>query len=309
MNPLSCAAAARLSLLRRAAPQRLPQRQTACPYSSSSSRVPLAFEHHKPPKDGRHHQDAPIIFMHGLFGSKKNNRSVSKVLARDLKRHVYTLDLRNHGDSPHAPKHDYLAMSGDVAGFIEQHGLKSTTLIGHSMGAKTAMTLALTEPSLIANLVSVDNAPVDAALGTDFAKYVHGMRKIDESDVTKQTEADKILQEYESEIGIRQFLLGNLHRPDGGKVLKYKVPLDILAKTLNGLGDFPFKDPGQVRFEKPALFVRGTHSKYVPDEVIPLIGQFFPRFSMVDIDAGHWVISEKPQLFLEAVIDFLSPKE
>lgn len=99
------------------------------------------------------------------------------------------------------------------------------------------------------------------------------------------------------EVPIRQFLLGNLARNSDG-VQKFRVPLGILAKSLDNLGDFPFKDPNQARFVKPALFVRGTKSRYVPDEAIPIIGQFFPRFQMVDIDAGHWVTSEKPQEFL-----------
>ncbi|KAI0852281.1 alpha/beta-hydrolase [Daldinia vernicosa] len=286
-------------------------------YSSSSAAhhtVPLAFDHHVPPKGGHDHKDSPIIFMHGLFGSKKNNRSVSKVLARDLKRHVYTVDLRNHGETPHAPRHDYLAMADDVAGFISDHNLRDPTLIGHSMGAKTAMALSLKEPSLIRDIVSVDNAPVDAILATSFARYIQGMRRIEEAGVTRQAEADKILQEYEPDLAIRQFLLGNLSRPpaeDGtaSPTLKFRVPLDVLARSLGHLGDFPFKDPSERRFEKPALFVRGSRSTYVPDEVVPLIGQFFPRFTMVDIDAGHWVISEKPEEFLRAVIEFLSPKE
>lgn len=82
------------------------------------------------------------------------------------------------------------------------------------------------------------------------------------------------------------------------------MPLPILAKALDYMGDFPFKDPREVRFAKPALFVRGTKSKYVPDEVIPLIGQFFPYFELVDIDAGHWLISENPEAFREG--EFLS---
>ncbi|KAI0379976.1 alpha/beta-hydrolase [Hypomontagnella monticulosa] len=293
-------------------PRSLPLRPIISrPYSSSAAhhRVPLAYDHHIPPKDGRHKQDAPIIFMHGLFGSKKNNRSVSKVLARDLKRHVYTVDLRNHGDSPHAPRHDYIAMADDVAGFIRDHDMQNPTLIGHSMGAKTAMTLGLTEPDLIADLVSVDNAPIDATLESSFARYIQGMRRIDEAGVTKQAEADKILAEYEEEVPIRQFLLGNLHRPADSATQKFRVPLATLAKSLGHLGDFPFKDPAQARFEKPALFVRGTRSRYVPDEVIPVIGQFFPRFTLVDIEAGHWVISEKPEEFIRAVIEFLTPKE
>jgi pimeloyl-ACP methyl ester carboxylesterase len=103
--------------------------------------------------------------------------------------------------------------------------------------------------------------------------------------------------------------------------------LRILASALDNLGDFPFKDPGEVRFEKPALFVRGTQSKYVPDEALPIIGKFFPRFQVADIDAGHWVISEQPEAFREGtashdsavdtallileavVVEFLKPEE
>lgn len=163
------------------------------------------------------------------------------------------------------------------------------------------MALALHEPDLVANLIAVDNAPVDARLASDFARYIQGMKKIDEAGVTRQSEADKILEPYEKSLTIRHFLLGNLHRPPNGdgKTQRFRVPLPILAKALDHMGDFPFKDPSEVRFVKPALFVRGTLSKYVPDEVIPIIGQFFPKFELVDIKAGHWVISENPKAFRE----------
>jgi pimeloyl-ACP methyl ester carboxylesterase len=100
---------------------------------------------------------------------------------------------------------------------------------------------------------------------------------------------------------IRAFLLGKLKRPQGSKHHKFAIPLGILSKALDNLGDFPFKDPGEVRFEKPALFVRGTQSKYVPDEVLPTIGKFFPRFEVADIESGHWVISEKPEEFRQGM--------
>ena len=96
---------------------------------------------------------------------------------------------------------------------------------------------------------------------------------------------------------VRQFLLGNLYRPKDGPYQKFRVPLDILGRSLDNLGDFPYKNPQEVRFEKPALFVRGTESTYVPDELLPLIGEFFPRFRLVDIEAGHWLISEQPEAF------------
>ncbi|KAI5461044.1 hypothetical protein BGZ63DRAFT_357001 [Mariannaea sp. PMI_226] len=263
----------------------------------SQSVRPLAYDLHEPAQPQTDKQNSPILFLHGLFGSKKNNRAMSKALARDLGRYVYALDLRNHGESPHNPRHDYVAMAEDVAVFIHDHGLTDTTLIGHSMGAKAAMALALRSPHLVSDLVAVDNAPVDAVLSNDFGGYIRGMKQIDQANVTRQKEADVILSEYEKSLAIRQFLLGNLHRPEGENTQKFRVPLDILARSLGNLGDFPYKDPNEVRFEKPALFVRGTKSKYVPDELIPLIGQFFPRFRLVDVDAGHWLISEQPDTF------------
>lgn len=165
------------------------------------------------------------------------------------------------------------------------------------------MTLALQSPDSIDNIVSVDNAPVDAALLSSFGKYVQGMKKIEAAGVTKQAEADAILKPYEDSLVIRQFLLGNLHRPTGETKQKFKVPLHIIGQSLDNLGDFPFKDPDAVRFNKPTLFVRGTQSKYVPDETIPIIGRFFPRFRMVDIDCGHWVTSEKPEEFRQGMSD------
>jgi pimeloyl-ACP methyl ester carboxylesterase len=98
-------------------------------------------------------------------------------------------------------------------------------------------------------------------------------------------------------VPIRQFLLGNLYRPHNETGQKFKVPLKILGSSLDKLGDFPFKNPEEARFEKPALFIRGTRSKYIPDEALPIIGRFFPRFRLEDIDAGHWVISEAPEPF------------
>ncbi|KAK7398001.1 hypothetical protein QQZ08_011668 [Neonectria magnoliae] len=200
-------------------------------------------------------------------------------------------------------------MAQDVADFIKDNGFTETTLIGHSMGAKTSMTLALSSPDLVADIVAVDNAPVDVTLSRDFAEYVRSMKKIQESNVTRQSEADAILSEYEKSLPIRQFLLGNLHRPTGEKAHKFRIPLDIIGRSLDNLGDFPYKDPNEIRFEKPALFVRGTKSKYVPDELLPLIGQFFPRFRMVDVDAGHWLISEQPEAFRRAVVEFLQKPE
>ncbi|KAF2095177.1 alpha/beta-hydrolase [Rhizodiscina lignyota] len=272
----------------------------------------LAYDLHEPPAGVT--PGPAILFLHGLFGSKKNNRSISKVLARELSRPVYALDLRNHGDSPHALVHDYAHLASDVEAFITQHSLLSKapsppTIIGHSMGAKTALTLALRSPDLVANVVAVDNAPVDAALKSDFGGYVQGMKRVEEAGVKRQSEADDILKDYAPELPVRQFLLTNLIKPRDSPIYKWRIPLRTLAMSLDNLGDFPFKSPEEVRFEKPALFIRGTRSHYIPDEVIPIIGRFFPRFEIADVEAGHWVISENPEGFRKVTVEFLQDKE
>lgn len=158
------------------------------------------------------------------------------------------------------------------------------------------MVVALRSRIRIGALISVDNAPVDAALKSDFGKYIHGMRKIADSRVTKQSEADAILAEYESSLPIRQFLLANLTRGKDG-IQHFRIPIKILANALDNMADFPFRDPDEARWEGPTLFVRGTESHYVSDETLPIIGRFFPRFEVRDIEAGHWVISQKPEEF------------
>ncbi|OCL14056.1 alpha/beta-hydrolase [Glonium stellatum] len=274
--------------------------------SSGLRALDLAFDYHE---NGGKATGAPIVFLHGLFGSKKNNRSMSKALARDLNRPVYAIDLRNHGDSPHDKTHKYGALAEDTENFLRQHNLRESTLIGHSMGAKTVMTVALRSPSSCANIIAVDNAPVDAALASDFPMFVKGMQKVEEAKVKTQKEADKILEPFAKDLPVRQFLLTNLIKAPNESYLKFRIPVSILAHSLDDMADFPFTNPDENRFEKPALFVRGTKSHYVSDETIPIIGRFFPRFELVDVDAGHWVISEKPEEFRRAVVEFLQDKE
>lgn len=179
------------------------------------------------------------------------------------------------------------------------------------MGAKVAMTLALRNPKLYTGVVPVDNAPVDAALKSDFGTYVRAMQEIEATDppITRQSDADKILQKYEKEIAIRQFLLTNLVKDPKDpekKRLRFRVPLNTLAKALPDMADFPFTDPERYRFEGPCLVIRGGESRYVADETLPVMGRFFPRFELVDVPgAGHWVISERFEECVRAVVDWV----
>lgn len=177
-----------------------------------------------------------------------------------------------------------------------------------SRGAKVAMVLALRNPDATSGLVSVDNSPVDAVLHSTFGKYIQGMRDVEDAKVTKQSDADAILQKYEESLPIRQFLLTNLTRSPDSTTLKFRIPIQTLASSLDHMADFPFRDPDETRYEGPALFVRGTKSHYVADEALPLIGRFFPCFELLDVESGHWVISEKPDDFRRGVVDFIKRK-
>jgi pimeloyl-ACP methyl ester carboxylesterase len=232
--------------------------------------------------------------------------------------------------------HDYTHLAEDVEDFIDIHKLKRPTLIGHSMGAKTAMCVALKSPEKVANLIPVDNAPVDAALKTDFGTFVRGMRVVEERKVKNLKEADEVLKEYATvgiapvlvwfravgakfprlqltadtqDTTVRLFLLTNLTRSPSNDHLVWRIPLTILAQHLDDMGDFPYRNPDEFRYNGPTLIVRGTRSHYVADETLPIIGRFFPRFELADIDAGHWVISENPEEFRRVVVEFLSDKE
>ncbi|RDA88956.1 hypothetical protein CP532_0700 [Ophiocordyceps camponoti-leonardi (nom. inval.)] len=258
----------------------------------------LAYDLHEPTtKPQEVGSQPPIIFLHGLFGSKRNNQSICKVLSRDLNTRVYALDLRNHGDSFHHDDHDYDVMAEDVSAFIKDNTLGNVTIIGHSMGAKTAMNLALREPDLIANLIPVDNAPVLSPINKEFSEYIRGMVEVEATGVTNRSNADERLQKYVPSLAVRQFLLANLHRAQGSPKLSFRIPLDTLQRSLGTLGEFPEGGAERQPFVKPTLFLRGSKSNYIRDDMLPTIGHLFPNFRLVEVDAGHWLISEQPEAF------------
>lgn len=279
--------------------------------SKSIETVALSFDKHESPTES---SKSPLVFLHGLFGSKTNNRTVAKLLAESLARDVYCLDLRNFGQSPHAKRLDYPSLSADVERFIENEDMpQKPILIGHSMGAKTVMALALRRPELPKMIVSVDNAPVClSSSGGSFGRYIRQLRHaLEVKKYTNIKDVDAELANVEPSKEIRQFLLTNVNRGKKDDPCTSKIPLDVIgdAVTAGNIASWPY-DPAISRWTRgPALFVRGTESKYVPDEIIPDIGRFFPDFEVKDIKAGHWLISEKPQEFMDVVADFIERKE
>lgn len=271
--------------------------------------VKLAFDKHSPPNNSTIPLNPipNIIFLHGLFGSKSNNRSISRQLSKLLNCDIYCVDLRNHGDSPHNKRHDYPSMAADIERFIKDNQIIKPILIGHSMGAKCAMAVTLRKPKLCSGLISVDNAPVNFTGGSTgfskFGKYIKSLKEIELTPNLKTIkDCDLILSKVEKNLQIRQFLETNLRKDKfrNNEFFKSRVPLDIMINQIDNISSWPFNNEIS-RWNGKSLFIRGLKSAYVADDFLQAIGLFFPNFEIVDIDAGHWVISEKPREFINAV--------
>ncbi|KAG8450648.1 hypothetical protein GDO86_003065 [Hymenochirus boettgeri] len=249
--------------------------------------------------------DTPLVLLHGLFGSKSNFQSIARALVRKTGRKILTLDARNHGTSPHCETITYPAMSADVRQILYQLQIPSCVLIGHSMGGKTAMTLALQEPKLVERLVSVDISPSPTVPQTGFPKYIAAMQRVQLEGKMPRSTARRLAEEQLSSIvqeaSIRQFLLTNLVQEDDK--FKWRVNLEAISLHLNDLLDFPeFEET----YPGPVLFLGGANSPYISSENYPDIERLFPCASIEYIlGAGHWVHADKTQDFLNAICNFL----
>ncbi|GAB2918479.1 alpha/beta fold hydrolase [Rhodococcus aerolatus] len=258
--------------------------------------------------------DGPrAVFLHGLFGQGRNFTTVARAVAERGWR-VTLLDLPNHGHSPWTERVDYTDMADAVAAELEGLGARDepVRLLGHSMGGKTAMMLALRRPELLAGLVVVDIAPVDyggtgGTDGDEMAGYVGLMRGLDLAGLSTRADAEAALREGVPQDSTRSFLLQNLVRdtPDGGGPgWRWRLNLDVLDRDVQRLGGFP--DPGGATYEGPVLWIAGTDSSYVRDEHRARMVELFPRARLVRFKGvGHWVHAQAPELFVDTVGRFL----
>ncbi|KAM8776924.1 sn-1-specific diacylglycerol lipase ABHD11 isoform 1-T1 [Rhynchonycteris naso] len=253
-----------------------------------------------------------LVILHGLFGCKTNFNSIAKALAQQTGRRVLTVDARNHGDSPHSPDMSYEAMSQDLQDLLPHLGLVPCVLIGHSMGGKTAMLLALQrssslpQPELVERLVAVDISPVETTSVSDFPAYMAAMRAINIPDEVPRScarkLADKQLSSLIQDMAVRQFLLTNLVEADGRFV--WRVNLDALAQHVDKILAFP---PRQESYPGPTLFLLGGNSNFVHHSHHAEIKRLFPRAQMQTVpNAGHWIHADRPQDFMAAIRGFLA---
>lgn len=201
---------------------------------------------------------------------------------------------------------NYEAMAADVIHFLQSHSLSKVSLLGHSMGGKVAMAVALSADlptSAIEHLIVADIAPSGAFISSEFQGYIEAMRKIEKSRVSSRQEAQDILAPYEPDPMTRAFLLTNLDST--ARPLKFQVPLDIIGASIPDLGSFPYK-PGERTWRGNTLFVKGAKSKYINKNNLPIAKEFFPSMSLETLDASHWVHADKPNEFKQLVVDFIT---
>ena len=238
-----------------------------------------------------------VVLVHGLYGSGTNFRRHAAWLAEQYR--VLSPDLRNHGRSPHSAEMSYPAMAADLAALLDREGLAEATLVGHSMGGKAAMALALTRPQRVSALVVVDIAPV--AYDHDQGAILEAMEAVDLEQVASRGDADRQLRDAVPEAGVRQFLLTNLERADGA--WRWRLPLGILARAMPSILDFP--ELGSP-YPGPALFLHGAASDYVQPRHQETIRRRFPEARLQALEGvGHWVHAEAPDAFETALREFL----
>jgi pimeloyl-ACP methyl ester carboxylesterase len=252
--------------------------------------IELAFEESGSP------DNAPLIILHGFFASSRNWRQVAEKLADSF--HIYVLDMRNHGASPHHPLMDYPAMAADLLLFMDTQGLTTASLLGHSMGGKVAMWFALNYPERMDKLIVADIAPVSYT--HSFNNLIQALKALPLHEISNRKQAELLLESHIPELGYRQFLLQNLVLKDGAYC--WRIDLDIFLLMAPNIAAFPSADH-LPDYTGKTLFIAGEESGYVnADEVSAL----FPEAMLnVIANAGHWLHVQQPGVFIEQIEQFL----
>ncbi len=242
---------------------------------------------------------APVLLLHGLFGAAANWGAIQKTLAATHR--VIALELRNHGASAHAAAMDFSTLAEDVAETLAAYGAAPVTVVGHSMGGKVAMMLALARPDLVARLVVADIAPV--RYPPSLRGYVAAMRALPLVPGLTRRAADAALAEAVPEAGIRAFLLQNLLFQRDPPA--WRLGLDEVAAAMPDIEDFAPPAP-DAQYGGPTLFITGARSDYVRPEHHGAIRALFPAARFVTLrEAGHWVHADQPAAFTETLRAFL----
>jgi esterase len=238
----------------------------------------------------------PLIILHGFFASSRNWRKIAERLSSAY--HVYVLNMRNHGLSLHHPIMDYPAMTADVLRFMDEHQLATAHILGHSMGGKIAMWLALNHPERLDKLIVVDIAP--KSYTHNFDKTIHALIDLPLATIQHRKQAEQMLAKDIPELDYRQFLLQNLVLEDGS--YHWRIDLAIFLLMAPNIVAFP-EIQGTSPYSGQTLFVAGANSSYLTQKDTL---HLFPKALFKTIaDAGHWLHAQQPEIFTEVVEKFL----
>ncbi len=254
------------------------------------------------PSDEKERQDllGPLIIIPGLFGSTGNWRGFAKKLSTTYR--VIVIDQRNHGDSPHAESNTYFDLATDIEKLLESLELTKATLIGHSMGGKTAMLLALLKPHLIDKLIILDIAPV--AYGHSHLSILNGIDSISLEGATSRADIERQLANSIPDKATRMFIMLNLAGSAGN--FRWKINVPVLKRFMDDIVDFPKYEVAGLSYERECLFVTGGRSDYVKEEDKQILLGLFPNAQInVVEEAGHWLHVEKPDAVIGHIKDFL----
>ncbi|MFN8432118.1 MAG: alpha/beta fold hydrolase [Spirosomataceae bacterium] len=239
----------------------------------------------------------PIVILHGVFGSSDNLFTVSKNIA-EAGFEVFTLDARNHGQSPRGTDFNYEVMAEDLDEFLKNNEIHEPVLVGHSMGGKTVMTYAQ-KYSNYSKIIVVDIAP--RFYPTHHDHILAGLAAINLHEIQNRKDAEEIFSQFVSDFGEKQFILKNLYRTDEGG-FDWRINVPVISENIYLIGQEILMEN---TVSKPALLVRGSESSYVSDTDFQNFKEGFPNGGLLTIEgANHWVHATKPKEFVDAVVNF-----
>lgn len=241
----------------------------------------------------------PLLILHGFLGMSDNWKTLANQFAQ-AELEVHLIDQRNHGKSFHSPDFNYDFLAKDITEYIKYHRLGKVTIIGHSMGGKTAMQFACDNPELTHKLIIADIAP--KYYPPHHHDIIKGLTALDFNIIKSRKDADNELSNYITEPGIRQFLLKNLYWIKKGS-LALRFNLEILQEKMEEIGE---NIDATAVYNGPALFLKGDKSEYVIASDLSEIQKHFPKAELDTIEnAGHWLHAENPKQFLNKSLKFI----
>jgi len=238
-----------------------------------------------------------LVMLHGLFGTGDNLGGITRILENDFR--ILLVDLRNHGRSPHTPSMTYGEMAEDVFAAMDSENITDAYVFGHSMGGKTAMTMALLRPERVTKLVVGDIAPVP--YDGHHARVLEGLDAVEKAGPQSRKEAEAVLATYVEEQGVLSFLMTNWRRKQDGR-WGWRMNLDVILRKYSDIA----AGMSNAVYGGPVLFLRGANSDYIQAQHRERILALFPEATVKTIgDTGHWLHAEKPELVARSVKRFL----